>query len=597
MWVDAGRTPGREAFEGTIATRLIRDSTGRPLYEAPPDTRRLERVADSTRGPYYAVRGGSVGRRASNPLEMKILFVMRHPGFVRNFEWVIRELNRRGHQVHLGFERDWGADDDEIIARILGDYEHVTCGRVPKRADHWVSLASDLRQAISFLRYLRPEYQRANKLRARAEKKAPAAVVRLSQAPFVGTPVGLRLLGGSLRTLESALPRARAIDRYLKRGAFDLLMTTPLVVDTTGVDWIRSARFARVPTAFPVASWDNLTLKGVVLEAPDRTYVWNEIQRDEAGKYHRIRPETVAVVGAHSFDHWFTWTPSTSRAEFCQRVGLNPPEPFILYVCSSALISPDERPLVTRWIDAIRSHEALRGVGVLVRPHLQGTNWIDNPLADYPNAVVWPIAGENPFHTGRRNGYYDSIYHASAVVGINTTALIEAAIVGRRTFTYTAEEAYGGQEGTLHFHYLVKDNGGALTVGHSLHEHAEHLAQALSSTQESDPWRERFLASFVRPRGLNRQAAPDLVDDLESFVAEFTPAKRGLPHPIRYAALVVLRLTTSDRRVRARWAKDNRVWRREKAGEVRHWMVVQRARARTVRKRLTELLSTSARSS
>jgi hypothetical protein len=555
------------------------------------------RSLGSTRRAYYPVRRGWVARRASNSLEMKILLLMRHPGFARNFEWVIRELNRRGHKVQLGFERDWSADDDEIIARILGDYDHVSCERVPKRGDHWVSLAADLRQAINYLRYLRPEYQRAPKLRARAEKKAPALVVRLSQSPFLGTPVGLRLLGGSLRACESALPRARRIDRYLKRGAFDLVMTTPLVVDTTQVDWIRSASFARVPTGFPVASWDNLTLKGLVLEAPDRTYVWNEIQREEARKYHRIRAETVAVVGAHSFDHWFTWKPSASRAEFCQRVGLDPAEPFILYVCSSDLISPDERPLVTRWIDAVRSHAALRGVGVLVRPHLQGVSWIDNPLADYPNAAVWPITGENPFQTGRRNDYYDSIYHAAAVVGINTTALIEAAIVGRRTFTYTAEEAYGGQEGTLHFHYLVKDNGGALTVGQSLREHAEHLAQALSSTEESDPWRERFLASFVRPHGLERQAAPDLVDDLEHFVAEFTPARRGLPHPMRYLALVVLLLITSDRRVRARWAKDNRVWRREKAGNVRHWTVVQRARARTARKRLTDLVSSSARPS
>jgi hypothetical protein len=289
------------------------------------------------------------------------------------------------------------------------------------------------------------------------------------------------------------------------------------------------------------------------------------------------------------------WTPSTSRIEFCERVGLDPAQPFILYVCSSDLISPDERPLVTRWIDAIRSHEALRGVGVLVRPHVQG---LDRQSARrLSKCRRWPIAGENPFHTQRRNGYYDSIYHASAVVGINTTALIEAAIVGRRTFTHRAEEAYGGQEGTLHFHYLVKDKGGALTVGQSLHEHAEQLAEALGSAEEPDPWRERFLASFVRPRGLQRQAAPDLVDDLESYVAEFTPAKRGCRIHWRYLGLVVLLLITSDRKVRARWAKDNRAWRRERAGNVRHWTVVQRARARTARKRLTELVSTSARPS
>jgi hypothetical protein len=60
---------------------------------------------------------------------------------------------------------------------------------------------------------------------------------------------------------------------------------------------------------------------------------------------------------------------------------------------------------------------------------------------------------------------------------------------------------------------------------------------------------------------------------------------------------VALLMITSDRRVRARWAKDNRAWRREKVENLRHWTVVQLARARTARKRLTELLSTSARPS
>ena len=34
---------------------------------------------------------------------MKVLFVIRHTGYLRHYEPVIEELARRGHQVHMGF--------------------------------------------------------------------------------------------------------------------------------------------------------------------------------------------------------------------------------------------------------------------------------------------------------------------------------------------------------------------------------------------------------------------------------------------------------------------------------------------------------------
>jgi hypothetical protein len=510
---------------------------------------------------------------SSHSLTMRILFVMRHAGYARNFEWVLRELDDRGHEVQLGFERDW-PEEQEIVTRLAADCEHISFGRVPTRRDQWSGLSFDLRNAMSYLRYLRPEYRNANKIRARLADKAPDFVVKLSQQPVVRSRAGVWLMNIVLRSCEGAVPRDAGTDEYLKEGAFDLVLTTPLVDGPSQVEWLRSAKAAGVPALFAAASWDNLTLKGLAFERPDRTYVWNDIQRGEAAKYHRIPPKKVAVVGAHTFDHWFGWRPSTSRKEFCDRIGLDPDRPFLLYVCSSRLIAKDERPLVRRWIESIREHDRLRAVGVLVRPHVDGTVWLENPLADLSNTAVWPPAGANPFYTERRHEYYDSLYHSSAVVGINTTALIEAAIVGRRTFTYVAPEVHGGQEGTLHFHYLSRDNGGALTLARSLNEHASHLAEALKATSD-DPWRRPFLERFVRPHGLERAAAPLLVDDLEAFAERYEPARPARARPFGRSGLTALQIPRRLREVAA--AKPNL---RKRA---RHWVVVQRARARRAR--------------
>jgi hypothetical protein len=159
------------------------------------------------------------------------------------------------------------------------------------------------------------------------------------------------------------------------------------------------------------------------------------------------------------------------------------------------------------------------GVGVLVRPHpTNGAIWAEHSLSSFPNVAVWPRVGEDPTDGERRSGFYDSIHHSAAVVGANTTALIDAAIVGRRTYSILLPELKGVQEQTLHFHYLLPENGGALIVARSLEEHLGQLRDLLSGDANDEGWREEFLRGFVRPHGLERPVAPMLVDDLERFV-------------------------------------------------------------------------------
>ena len=48
------------------------------------------------------------------------------------------------------------------------------------------------------------------------------------------------------------------------------------------VDWIKAARACGIRTAACIASWDNLTNKGLLRIEPDLVVVWNEAQRREA---------------------------------------------------------------------------------------------------------------------------------------------------------------------------------------------------------------------------------------------------------------------------------------------------------------------------
>ena len=98
----------------------------------------------------------------------------------------------------------------------------------------------------------------------------------------------------------------------------------------------------------------------------------------------------------------------------------------------------------------------MRDAAVGVRPHPENVQpWQKYDMAEFDDVVVWPHGGANPVDESSKNDFYDSLYHSAMVVGINTSAQIEAGIVGRPVFTVQTDEHVGTQEGTLHFHYLL----------------------------------------------------------------------------------------------------------------------------------------------
>ena len=466
---------------------------------------------------------------------MKILFFMKGRGSVRSFESTLLLLLERGHQVHVVLE-DWSKDERvspaELVASLSEQVADLSYGRAPRREpDRWAILGDNLALGTDYLRYLEPVYRDAPKLRARAERRAPGIVRRLGGAPVVRTRFGRRALRQLLRLMAAALPTSAGIDAFIGKHRPDIVLVTPLVdLGSAQSEYVRSARALGIRTGLCVRSWDNLTNKGLIREIPDVVILWNEAMRREAVELHGVPPGRVVVTGAQAYDHWFTWAPSTSREDFCRRVGLSPERPFLLYVCSSGFIAPGstEARFVEGWIRRLRESRdgRLREVGVLVRPHpLNAAQWQDVDLSEPGAVALWPRDGAVVVDTRSRCDFYDSIHHCAAVVGVNTSALIESAIVGRPVYTLLAPEFQGTQEGTLHFHHLLHVNGGLLHVADSFGEHAAQLAEALAAEDRRHAERNRrFVEAFVRPHGLDEPATPRVATAIERAAA--VPAPR-----------------------------------------------------------------------
>ena len=243
------------------------------------------------------------------------------------------------------------------------------------------------------------------------------------------------------------------------------MLVTPLIhFATPQVEFLRAAKALGIRTGLCVHSWDNLTNKGLIHERPDLVTVWNVAQRDEAIELHNVPADRIVVAGAHADDHWFEWQPSEDGNAFRARTGLPPSRRFLLYLCASSSIAPDERDFVFEWLRRLREHPdaRVRELGVLIRPHpVAAGPWAEANVESFGACVIYPRGGADPTDASSRATYFDSLHHSSAVVGVNTSAMIEGAIVGRPVFTIRGNDF--AQDGTLHYRYLQAANGGPVT--------------------------------------------------------------------------------------------------------------------------------------
>ena len=213
-----------------------------------------------------------------------------------------------------------------------------------------------MRAALDYWRYLDARWDHSPKLRDRAAEQAPALAVAIGKVPILGTRAGRALLVRLFHTIDRVLPPPPEVTDVFRRIQPDLMLLTPLLYFRSHqVDHVRSARELGIKSILGVGSWDHLTTKGLIHEVPDRVLVWNEAQKREAIELHDVPAEHVLVTGAQAYDHWFSTQPSVDREAFCRQVQLDPSRPFLLYLCSSPFIAPEEVGFVRRWIAAIRA--------------------------------------------------------------------------------------------------------------------------------------------------------------------------------------------------------------------------------------------------
>ena len=468
---------------------------------------------------------------------MKVCVLLHYPGYVRYFDSVFAELLARGHEVHLAFNGNW--KQPEGLATLPEDHPRLTVDfeDFPTRADGFYFVAKSIRGTADYVRYLDRRFKDTPWLRGRMEGALPKGLKFLAKSPSLPSGLVKLMRRYLVRSEARRVPSAKVVEDYLLDVAPDLLIVSPLVNKRSWqTDAIKSAQVLGIPAALCVASWDHLTTKGALRIRPDKVFVWNPIQEREAIELHDLRRSEIVVTGAQPFDKWFDREPSTSRDAFLSKVGLPNDKQFVLFVGSTSSISEPRREVdfVRRWLAELRASDGpLRDIAVLIRPHPFNTELWKTTEIDDPLVTIFPKAGANPVDEGDRADYFDTIFHSAAVMGINTSAMVEATILDRPVLTILDGDFEDTQEGTLHFQYLLPENGGFLEVARTIGEHVGQLERVVS---DSEPYRRRvaaFVDRFVRPHGREDNATRRLVNALEEMALSVPGRSAELPASVK----------------------------------------------------------------
>ncbi len=354
--------------------------------------------------------------------------------------------------------------------------------------------------------------------------KLPKKLHNIVTAKKIRPIMGSALLRKFLTLIERLAPPDQNIMGWLHSKQPDVLVASPCNMRySQELELVKAAKRMGIPTVIPVLSWDNTSTKGLFHIHPTRVLAWHDGHRNDCIKYHGIPEKKIVIVGSPFFDKWFDkQSDAITREEFCKQVGLDPARPYVLYLGSSANIAADETWLVRDMNDALKSsgNSALQNTQILFRSH--PANW-QNGLKLLDNGIgVWPREGTLPDSEETFKDFYNSLTHASCVVGLNTSGMLDALIMNKPVISPLIERYRLTQEKAEHF-MRMRDNN-TLYVAANVAEILQYIAALSAGDDPLAGKRRSFIEKFVRPCGIDKSAGARVTKEILAVVTAKKPA-------------------------------------------------------------------------
>lgn len=456
---------------------------------------------------------------------MKVLFVLDNYIKFYSIDDAVRALYARGHKVSIvmGMKQKENFPYD-VIQSALQDLPGLEVFPILTRR-FWRRTALTVREILNYISILDHERERVWDV-LKWRRFLPPFIWQLLNTSYGGSLIRNPSFQERLRSWEKKIPVDGRIKHWIKTQAPDIVILSPLINPASvEADYLQAALALGLPSVYALYSWDNLTSKGTFHMIPDRSLVWSRSLALDLTKWHNIPPRQIIVTGAPRFDPWFEGKLTQDRNEFCKIAGLDPKKPFILYVSSTFLVDSNynkelsEAIVISEISSALQQHHETEDIQILVRPHPTNSQSVIKSIIDLNDERihVYPLRGEFPDSDGRRRMLYNSIHHSRAVVGVNTTAFLEAAILDKPCITIWMPR-FEQTQMLPHFHHLA--DADFLDTANGAQEVPLILMRLIDGRDERAGNRRRFVKDFIRPHGMEKPAAEAYADAIEKIFSK-----------------------------------------------------------------------------
>ncbi len=456
---------------------------------------------------------------------MKILFVINQK-YARfsYFESVVQSLLDRGHFIELHLYQKHRKKHQHSLDHFLEEGMNMRVYWIPERDDIWRRPILFVRDLIHYSYILSQSHQDEYHIALYLNRLTTNRILRLLfSLSIVKIIIKQRLMKKLFSFLSSSVfSLNKDVIESIRNFEPDIILVTPVnFTQPDELDYLEAARACGIKTVIPVYSWDNLTIKGSLQFIPDCLFVWNKHQMNEAIKYHNVPKEKVVIIGVPVFDKWFHLEDYLlTREELLKRFNLNQNNEYVLYLGSAPHIGAEDEklnneswlPLKISEVMLNSSVSCINKMHLIVRPH--GGNQDNFKNIKGENITSWLRDEILPETEDSFRMYASTLYHATCTIGLNTTAMVDSVLAGTPSITMIIDEYKNSS--TLKAKYFMKILDYEIyNIANNIDSCIRLIKNFLEGINPKEANRDRFLESFVRPRGLDNEVSEVFTREIE----------------------------------------------------------------------------------
>lgn len=452
----------------------------------------------------------------------KVLYVCRAIAHFIYHESVIVALLRRGARVKVVFDEGWSSKQtirfqDDALNAFRMRYPQVEIGWSVRRSDRWRRWIFPAREIRSYASYLRRGARTTEFYVNRWLGYVPEWVRSRRKSRWFQRLLTSPATDAVLRLAERLTPPDAGVVAHLRAESPDVVVVSPANMRfSEETEYLKAARRLAIPVALHTMTWDNLSTKGVHQIVPDLVFLWNEIHFDDIREFHGFPEEVCCIAGSPFLERWFDPAEPEDRASLCRRMGIDPGRPYAIYLGSSRNIAKDEAWVVEAIHAQLRRSDdpRLRTMSIVVRPHPANAEVFRRLGLD--GVVTWPRDGALPQTADLHHEFRSMLAHATATIGINTTAMSDALLADCPCLSPLLREYDRTQRLANHFKVLADRDVMVLCEDWRAIERT--LADLLDGVDVTRHRRRGFKAWFARPRGPDRSAGDVMAERIVAMV-------------------------------------------------------------------------------